>query len=340
MLSNIRDLTAQEGERLVRFVAEGGGIGVFPGEQTDEASINSTLLKGLEIPGMSGGTSTGQGNRGDENQGSFAFSTIDFAHPLFAGLFEDEVGGRKGGREIESPDIRAHIRVQAGSHGNVVIGLNDGSPFLVEFTAGAGRVLLYAVAPSLTWSDFPLKGIFAPLIHRSSVYLATGEDGQSESIVGFPARVSLRRQGDARSTYFLKTPDDIRERVDVALNPVTGMMIFTSPPTRTAGLYELYEDTPGSTLLGVAAVNIDPAESMLRPADEEEIRAFAASLGLAESGITIVADPAEIQRIVTESRYGLELWKFMLAVAIVLALSEMAVARVGAREGATASGGA
>ena len=341
LLSNIRDLSSQEGERLVRFVTGGGGIAFFPGPQTDDASINSTLLKGLNIPSMSDDVASGSVDDGQEaSEGSFVFSKIDFAHPIFAGLFEEGIGGGRTDREIESPSIRSRTRLSAGSRGNVVMSLSDGSPFLVEYTAGSGRVLLYSVDPTLAWSDFPLSGIFAPLIHRSSVYLTTGENDEPESLVGSPARIALRLQGEAGSSYFMKTPDDIRERVSVSLNPVTGMTTFLSPPTRTAGLYELYQDAEHAALLGVAAVNIDPSETVLRPAGEDEITEFLTALGVEGARVRVVREPEQVSRTVTESRFGVELWRFMLAAAIALALFEMALARVGAGEDVTGPGAA
>jgi hypothetical protein len=198
-------------------------------------------------------------------------------------------------------------------------------------------MLLFSVDPSLTWSDFPLKGIFAPLVHRSSVYLSTGQEEQTASIVGTPVRITLRQRGGTASSYVIRTPDDVRERVTATLNPVTGMMTFVSPPTRTPGVYELYDDQ-GESLLGVAAVNVDPAESILRPADGEEIRKFFTALGVSEANVSVVPDPDQVTRIVTESRFGIELWRFMVAASIVLALLEMAIARVGTRKGTTTPG--
>jgi hypothetical protein len=49
-----------------------------------------------------------------------------------------------------------------------------------------------------------------------------------------------------------------------------------------------------------------------------------------------IRSPDEVERTVVESRFGVELWKFMIGTAIFLALCEMAIARVGRKDILTA----
>jgi hypothetical protein len=273
---------------------------------------------------------------GEESEGRVTFSRVDLAHPLFAGLFEERIGGRDEKLEVESPRIVTHVQMTRSPKGNTIIDLNDGSPFLVEQTVGAGRLLVFAVDPGLAWSDFARKGIFAPLIHRSAVYLTTGREEQAETIVGSPATITLRLPATPGPTYSMKTPDGIRERVNAELNPLTGMTAFTSPPTRQAGFYELSLDGGDGALLGLTAVNIDPAESVLHPGEETMIEEFFTSLGIRDGRLMYIRSPDEVERTVVESRFGVELWKFMIGTAIFLALCEMAIARVGRKDILTA----
>jgi hypothetical protein len=50
-------------------------------------------------------------------------------------------------------------------------------------------------------------------------------------------------------------------------------------------------------------------------------------LGIANNVVHIVHQPQEVQRIITESRLGAELWKQFLLVALLIAVIEMFVAR-------------
>jgi hypothetical protein len=78
-------------------------------------------------------------------------------------------------------------------------------------------------------------------------------------------------------------------------------------------------------------VNVDPAETDLRPADDARIQRFWASLGLLPGATGSFAASQQLDAAVAESRYGVELWRHFLGLALVLALAEMAVGRVAQR---------
>ena len=94
----------------------------------------------------------------------------------------------------------------------------------------------------------------------------------------------------------------------------------------------MVQDSDRENILGTASVNIDPRETALQAAGTNEMRSFFASLGFSDGSIAMISTTDEILGAVQESRFGIELWKHMLALAIFLALCEMAVARVTRKE--------
>ena len=74
-------------------------------------------------------------------------------------------------------------------------------------------------------------------------------------------------------------------------------------------------------------LNVDPDESKISRADQQSIRAMTERVGIDEETITTIDQPARAERIVLESRFGMELWKHLLIAALVIAIAEMIIAR-------------
>jgi hypothetical protein len=100
--------------------------------------------------------------------------------------------------------------------------------------------------------------------------------------------------------------------------------VFESSTTTETGTYELRS---GNGILDAFAVNVDPAESDLRHATNEELAAFWKHVGVDEAQAHRVHASDKLETTVLESRLGVELWKYSLALAIIVALVEMAVGR-------------
>jgi len=324
VIAGITSLSREEGQRVAGFVTSGGGVAFFPGPSTDLSSVNTALCSALNLPPLGGWASPNSGESG----GFLSFGKVDLQHPLFSGLFEERIGRSRDRGNIESPRIRQLLRTEAGPGGNTIIECTNGSPFLIDYGVGSGRVLMFSVDAGTAWSDFALKGIFAPLVNRAVMYLVTGRNEQGGTIVGEPAVITLRTSSARGASYMVAAPDGLIERVSPEVNPLTGVTSFQLPATRVAGIYQLYREGAADTPIGAVAVNIDERESLLAPASEEDLRTFFRSTGIDEERVVTITDGAQLERVVDESRYGVELWKTMLAIALVLAVVEMAVARV------------
>ena len=112
---------------------------------------------------------------------SLSFEKIDFGHPVFQGMFETAMGGQREKNSVESPKIFISTRFASEKEIRSIISLSDGTPFLWEKISGiasgrtnAPRILGFAVAANTEWSDFPVKGIFVPLLYQTILYAASG----------------------------------------------------------------------------------------------------------------------------------------------------------------------
>ncbi len=336
VLCNIRNFPAELAERLDHFVRAGGGLMIFPGSQGDLRSYNETLFARLGIPPASPPAALPPSSPAQTPNSFLSFERSDLAHPLFTGMFEP-VAGQKRDTKIESPRIYAAIAPRAGRHGNAIITLSDGNPFLTEYTAGSGRVLLCSVEAGLTWSDFPTTGLFAPLLYRSMIYLASTNQTAPPIIAGQLMQFSVRLKNyGERDVYVLRSPSGVDEKVAPKILSGSSTALFQSNRTSEVGVYELLRSTPEVPQSGAGnkvpplqaiAVNIDPAETDLRPATPDELNQFWKSSGVQAGAVTELAATQTLDKAIEQSRYGVELWKHFLGLALVLALFEMALGR-------------
>ena len=130
----------------------GGGLVLFPSFSSDEKSFNK-ILSALNLPASEKLISAGNEALNVE------LGNVDLKNPLFTDIFQKD---KK--TEIESPIIKKFLKISTQGKGKNIIGLLDGSSLLGEYDIKNGKVMLFDISPVLSWSDFPVTSIFAPLI--------------------------------------------------------------------------------------------------------------------------------------------------------------------------------
>ncbi len=310
-------LASGERAALVRFVQRGGGLLVFPSERADAADYDAlfTALGGGRLGaavGQLGGTQT-----------VAQFGRVDLEHPLFEGVFADA----SGRTQLESPDIVLARPYQPGAGDeNTLIRLSSGPPFLQEIRSGQGTAFVFAVAPDPRWSDFPVRGLFVPLLYRAVYYLAADADtGESLSVRQAGAlRVSGSRASGGTEGLRLVGPDGV-DFVPGQRSVPGGVLLEIDDGVTEPGVYEVME---GERLVRRVAFNPDARESDLAVLDPAEAqRRLAEATGaevrlLDAAGGRGLAAAAQI----AEERTGVELWNVFLGLALAFLVAEMLVA--------------
>ena len=321
--ADLHSISRSDALRIKDFLTRGGGVVLYPGDDIDLQNYNSELLHLLEIPPF--GTIT----RIPAGQAPLSFRGIDLDHPLFETMFEPETRGRKSKPgAIESPAITAALRRQTGKQGRTLIGLSDGGSFLSEYRIGQGNILVYSVAPTPSWSDFPMKGIFAPLTYRSVMYAGIGEEAGASYLTGDAPIITLKRTHTGSAQFKLVSPDGVEDLLQASAasgkDDAGGGRSFSVKPFMNPGVYQLRaENTPLTSLV----VNVDPRESDTRLATSDELSEFWKRLGIPESSIQSLEEQSAVQDAVLRSRFGVELWRYCALLALLFALLEMVIAR-------------
>jgi len=295
-------------DRLKAYLSNGGGLFIMPGNKSNAADF-SRITSGLGLP-------VPEGTAGKVNEPSNAvlFDKVEYDHPIFRNIFS---GIEK--KKLQSPDIYFHYKISSGGKGINIITLTDGTSFLSDYKIGKGKALLLNTSPVLSWSNFPLKNIFAPLLVKSVFYLASKDMAESENFAGNPVTVTL--SDVTLPQVKVKRPDKTEELVN--LEKSGSLNFITYSKTDVTGNYKFYS---GQKSVAEISINADPRESVVKYLSDQDFIKYLDGINFKGKHITISKseNPSEI---VMQSRFGSELWRIFLFAALITALVEMAIAR-------------
>ena len=291
------------GKRLESFVRNGGGLLIFPGSDFDIKTYNRLFAARLGLPGIAGIIESG-----DDTDSYLLFDFIDWGHPLFAGIFSTSSSA------VGYPKVKKYYALNDFQSGNDLIRLEGNAPFLKEFRLGEGKIIMMLSAPLLDWNDFPLKGLWVPFVSRSVEYSMTGQSSFSDTVqVGSKLSFDLSFN-EVEKDLELVTPGGINYNLLPAEKG--GRLIAEFGETYVSGSYILRGD---GEMIALKTVNI-PEEEMTQEKDIDfYYRKF-------EADNVSRSSPSKIKSDIIESRLGVELWRYFAFFALVLLITEMALA--------------
>ena len=295
-------------QKLKQYVENGGGLLIFPSSKEDLNSFKNicsyfNLAKQVSVSGKI-----------NSDNKFFVFDKIELQHPLLQNIFEDETK-----KQFESPEIYLHYKLLADERAKKIIGLNDGSDFMNEYKAGRGKIILCNTSPVLSWSSFPLKSIFVPLMNKSVFYLSSKDREINNYLAGDELLIS--NNIIISPNIKIVRPDSQEEFIKTNSQNQNG--VFNYSKTETAGNYKIYS---GEKLVEEFSVNVNPLESETRYENDSEIQEYFEKINFKGTFKNIPKDKNPVS-LVLQSRYGSELWKYFLIAALLIALVEMLLAR-------------
>lgn len=244
---------------LTAFVQGGGGLFVTLGDRVDPDAANAALAgllpRALRTVRTSGDAAASAEGRDRQEA---RITVFERAHPILAALPDP------AGSSLASTKIRRYMLLDPApdASGGVVLGLDDGAPFLLTREVGAGRVALLTGTIDRDWGDLPIRPDFLPLLQHTLRYLTrVAEVDTAPVLVGRDAPIPVEDPRVARVQ--VQTPaGDLR----VVERPREGDGPWVFTETETPGHYRLTPDPPlpGLVALPGFAVALDPAGADLR----------------------------------------------------------------------------
>ena len=332
ILCTSQGFSSSQISELRTFVNDGGGLAIFPGVQFDANGFNAQFAGSLSLPQCLG---VDRSSAARAEIGSYTeFDKVELRHPIFEGMFESPstpLSTRSPAstpgetRKVESPRIRSSARFALTAQSNSIITLSNGGSFLTELAIGSGRLFLFAVPTTTEWSDFPLKGLFVPLMHRTALYLGHQQSRSGDVLPG--SEIVIRSNAVTSDLWTIRNPQNIEVTAAPSRQSIQRVLRFAA--TEQLGLYEVAANT---TVLQKFVVNLDTRESHIEKATPEEIDNLLKHLGIDEGTVHTIRQTTDLERSVLESRFGVELWKYFLMLALAVAIIELLVARTTKRE--------
>ncbi len=312
ILCNIPRVQGVTAQKLQTFVEMGGGAMIFLGGDVDLRNYNDEVFARFEIGvlGESIGSLTDGAN-------ILRIGKTNFDHPVFQGIFS----GEKEKREIDSPAFRFTVLARPNDEAEVIMRYSNDAPFLLEKRFKQGVLFTFLASADANWSDLTFKGIFAPLVNRSVRYVSEqgGSRGQ-EILTGETAATSLT--GLNLQQFEVETPDKAVQRLRPQVKG--GAYLVSLTETGDAGFYALAADQQTRF---VWAANFDPAEPRQSEIDVEQLETI-----FGEENVLALPAEAPLASSIADLRFGTELWRLFLILALITALTEMLLFRSKAGE--------
>jgi hypothetical protein len=319
-LVGIPRFSQSDAARLQGFVQEGGGLFVFAGANADLANYNTTLLPALQF---------GKVAQSEYPAATPAeFTTVDATHPLFQGVFKkNETAGTN--RFVESPRIaRAMPLVRESFTAQAIIDLADGI-FLAESKRGSGKALYIAIPPSADWSNFPVTGVFVPIVFRAASYLTSRSQESVAAMVGEAVTIPVSGKVPNGAALTVTDPSNTESLRQAAPMP-SGAILFLES-LRQQGVYAIsYKPSNGQgsgVILSTLSVNTSASESQMVMFSESEFSSTLEQYVSNKEQIRMIPDYRRASMDALRAGTGTELWRVFLICAVIAAIAEMLVAR-------------
>jgi hypothetical protein len=256
----VPQFTAREARILQAYVAGGGGMVFFLGDQVLADRYNR------ELAGQGKGSVRVLPARLDKlvEEGKYSFDPLEYRHPIVRPFL-----GREEAGLVTTPVSRYFRLVPDGDvKAKVALAFRGGDPAIVEAPFGRGRAILVATSADTSWTAMPVWPSYVPVVQELLTFAMGGPLAARNLRVGQPLGGSFRGSEAVRSPS-VRTPDGRAEPVQ--LRPDGAQTEWSYADTSESGIYAIRLGAPGSRL-DLFAANVNTAESDLARIEPERLR--------------------------------------------------------------------
>lgn len=303
VLANPGTIEPAAAERLRTYVERGGLLLAFPGKATDSAQLNESLAGILPAT---------LGPARDAGSPPLLWEDGGYTHPVAA------LWNARPDSSLGSVAVTRYFPLTARDAGALaVVRYRDGSPAVVEGSAGEGRAVLFSAPPNTKWTNLPLHPNFVPLMQRLVGYL-------------FQTRDSGRLLVEAGGLFRMPLHPSVAGRTIVAEMPGSRERVTAGQVARVdTGAQLVFQDTlrPGAYRFFFEVSDIPVAAFAVQvPTEESDLRSFVGDpLNFAAADAT-AGKAASTAPAATSGHARRELWGILLLLAAIVAAIEMVMA--------------
>jgi hypothetical protein len=257
LLSDVARFTASEAQAMDAYLACGGSLVFFLGDQVLPDEYNRQL-------GGEGGSRRLLPARlgAVVSQTQLSLDPLGYRHPIV-----DAFRGRpKSG--LLTTIVSKYIKLQPLKGANVALALADGDPLVVEQSIRRGRVVLVATSADISWTPMPVWFSYVPLVQEIVAWCVGSQSEQRNVEVGEPLEGAVGAAAGDVPVAVARPDGQVRS---VPLRAAGGDGLWTYGDTYRSGVYTArFGPPPGRSRS--FAVNVDPSEGDLTPIGVQELQ--------------------------------------------------------------------
>ncbi len=300
MLADVKSIPAGLAQQLKTYVAKGGSLVVFP---ADGADLNS--YRGLLQPA---------GAAWPEKLVTEAtrVSSLNTSSPLFKGVFEDIP------RNPDLPLVQKYYQLSSGGRvqSGALMDLPGRQPFWSGYRSGSGKIYLSAVPLQESYSNLPRHALLIPILFR--IALLSGHDqplyytiGKNEVVETIPFQLSEKQ--------VLKLSKGNQAFIPGARQQEGSTFLYVADQIQQPGNYLLKKQ---DSLAAVVAFNNNRFESDLTYFEPGELKNL-----VPKNGMVVQPGKGSLQGAISETNFGLQLWKVCIILALIFVAAEILLIR-------------
>ena len=247
-------LPSNVADALDRYVKAGGNLVVFPGSSSELGTRETPESLARLLPG-----SLGAPVEIAADEPPKAWQADGFTHPITT-FWNDPANGSLGAVKFTR---FCPLTLPASGQPSVIAAFSDGQPAVVEWTQGRGTVVLFNANLTRQWTNFPLHPAFVPFLQRLLGFFHR----KHEARLNFPPGEAFRKSVDDSllgKDFTIQSPGAPTARTAGQVAADESGTYLRYAATDRLGAYQL---NLGPEPLAIFAVQLDPAESDLRPLD-------------------------------------------------------------------------
>jgi hypothetical protein len=280
-------------QRLKNYLNNGGSILLIPGMGTIPSEFNkltSSLGISVTIKEFI------QTKRNDE---FYFLKEPNLNHPLFVGLFRSE------NPELSKPIFYKYFKYSVSQDDHVILAYQNDDPFLVQAGYRQGSVFLMSSYIDDGWTDIQYRGIYLPLLSRIFHFGASNASQiQLPTLVEHEKIVTMNYITNG-GEFFLKSPDGEKNRI--VPRQENQNLHFNMNNLKIPGLYQIFA---GDKSISTIPVNASTQAIHQPYIDLEKF----ANLKM----VRIFTEKDNFEEEILQARFGSELWKLFIILALFL----------------------
>jgi hypothetical protein len=305
-ISGIKDLKEDEAKLIREYVHRGGGLVIFPGEGTDQESLQ-LLFASDELGSLMPVEILGQVKT------SSRISAVGLHRASFSRHLSDAVT-----TEITGITYNMRYRFQIPEADEIVRPLalfDDSSPALLESRFGYGRCVLFAGGCSHPETDLQFRSVFPSLMQVMATELAHPVRHHTEDVRSGKSYIALLEKAELPTAIHAGFKER-RESVDLQKERSGFSVVYSG--ANEPGYYEMqasYEEESDQTVIDAFAVNVGGIDSDVSTINKDE-------LTQSRPGISIqtIESAQPVDDLLTATRA--ELMRFLLLILLALVIAE------------------